>query len=52
MNFKKGGTITKKKLVKENIQSMQIIKDLLPSNIMSIAITEKSIEKYIIDQQQ
>ena len=47
MNFKKGGTITKKKLVKENIQSMQIIQDLLPSNIMSLAITEKQIEQYI-----
>ena len=46
MNFKKGGTITKKKLVKENAQSVNLIK-ALPSNGMSLASTEEQIRSYL-----
>ena len=36
MNFKKGGSITKKKLMKENAQSLVTIRDLMPSNGQSL----------------
>ena len=41
MNFKKGGSITKKKLMKENVQTLVTLKDLMPSNSMSLLKYEK-----------
>jgi len=46
MNFKKGSSITQKKLITENDKSLKIIKTL-PSNMMSCEKIEMSIANYI-----
>lgn len=45
MNFKKGSSITKGKLMKENKNSLKIIKNL-PSNNSSLAERELMIADY------